>query len=79
MNGTVVAIVGGFFVAGILVGIIAVVAASVLRADRRGDSGDLLDDEPREPREPPDYPWNDTGPDRHPHWPGDDDNDFSGR
>ena len=37
MNGTVVAIVSAFFVAGILVGIIAVVAVSVLRADRRGD------------------------------------------
>ena len=76
MNGTVVAIVSAFFVAGILVGIIAVVAVSVLRADRRGDPGDLLDDEPREP---PGYPSDDTGPDRHPRWPGDDDNDFSGR
>ena len=79
MNGTVVAIVSAFFVAGILVGIIAVVAVSVLRADRRGDPGDLPDDEPRGPREPPGYPWADTEPDRHPRWPGDDDNDFSGR
>ena len=61
MNDTVVAIVSAFFVIGILVGIIAVVAMSVLRAERRGDPGDLLDD----------------GPDRHPRWPGDSENDFS--
>ena len=79
MNDTVVAIVSGFFVIGILVGIIAVVAMSVLRAGRRGGPGDLLDYEPIEPREPPGYPWDDTGPDRQPRWPGDDDNDFSGR
>jgi hypothetical protein len=79
MNDTVVAIVSAFFVVGILVGIIAVVAVSVLRASRRAGPGDLPDDEPRKPREPPGYPWNDTGPDRHPRWPGDDDNDLSGR
>ena len=62
MNDTVVAIVSAFVI-GILVGIIAVVAMSVLRADRRGDSGDLLE----------------TGPDRHPRWPGDSGNDSSGR
>src|SRR4029077_13781562 len=45
MNDTVVAIVSAFFVIGILVGIIIVVAMSVLRADRRRDPGDLLDDE----------------------------------
>ena len=79
MNDTVVAIVSGFFVIGILVGIIAVVAMSVLRAGRRGGPGDLPDYEPREPGEPPGYPWDDTGPGRHPRWPGDADNDFSGR
>ena len=62
MNDTVVAIVSAFVI-GILVGIIAVVAMSVLRADRRGDPGDLLD----------------TGSDPHPRWPGDSGNDFSGR
>jgi len=62
MNDTVVAIVSAFVI-GILVGIIAVVAMSVLRADRRGDPGDLLE----------------TGPDRHPRWPGDSGNDSSGR
>ena len=76
MNDTVVAIVSAFFVIGILVGIIAVVAMSVLRAERRGDPGDLLD---YETREPPGLPWDDTGPDRHPRWPGDSENDFSDR
>jgi hypothetical protein len=80
MNETVVAaIVSAFFVIGILVGIIAVVAMSVLRAERRGAQEDPLDYEPREPREPPGYPWDDTGPDRHPRWPGDADNYFRGR
>ena len=76
MNDTVVAIVSAFFVIGILVGIIAVIAMSVLRAERRGYPGDLGD---YEPRERPGLPWDDTGPDRHPRWPGDDDSDFRGR
>jgi hypothetical protein len=63
MNDTVVGIVSAFFVIGILVGVIAVVAMSVFRGERRGDPGDLLD----------------TGPDRHPRWPGDSENDFSDR
>ena len=79
MNDTVVAIVSAFFVIGILVGIIAVVAMSVLRADRRGGPGDPLDYESRGPREPPGYPWADTGPDSHSRWPGNDDTDFSDR
>jgi hypothetical protein len=65
MSDTVVAIVSAFFVIGILVGIIIVVA---IRAERRRDPGDLLDDE-----------WDDTGPDRHPRWPGDSESDFSDR
>jgi len=76
MNDTMVAIVGAFFVIGILVGIIAVVAMSVLRAERRGYPGDLPD---YEPRERPGLPWDDTGPDRHRRWPGDADDDFSDR
>ena len=40
MNDTVVAIVSAFFIIGIAVGIIAVVAMSVLRPERRGDQGD---------------------------------------
>jgi hypothetical protein len=82
MNDTVVAIVSAFFVIGILVGIIAVVAMSVLRADRRGVPGDPegpLDYEARGPGEPPEYPWADTGPDSHSRWPGNDDTDFSDR
>jgi hypothetical protein len=76
MNGTVVAIVNAFFVIGILVGIIATIAISVLRAERRDDPADLLD---YEPRERPSLPWDDTGPNRRPRWPEDADNDFSGR
>ena len=79
MNDTVVAIVSAFFFIGILVGIIVVVAMSVLRAERRGDPGDLPDYETREPREPPGLPWDETGPDRHPRWPGDADNDYRDR
>jgi len=79
MNDTVVAIVSAFFVIGILVGIIIVVAMSVLRAERRGAPGDPLGFEPRKPGWPPGLPRDDTGPDGHPRWPGDSGNDFSGR
>ena len=79
MNDTVVAIVSAFFVIGILVGIIIVIAMSVLRAERRGDPGDLLEFASHESREPPGLPWDDAGPDRHRRWPGDDDSDFRGR
>lgn len=40
MSDTVVAIVGIFFIIGILVGIVTVVAAAVLRADRRNHQDD---------------------------------------
>ena len=76
MNDTVVAIVSAFFVIGILVGIIIVVAMSVLRAERRRDPGDLLDDESRES---PGLAWDDTGRNGRSRWPGDADNDLSGR
>jgi hypothetical protein len=79
MNDTVVAIVSAFFVIGIVVGFIIVIAVSVLRADRRRDPGDPLDYEPRGPREPGSLPWDDTAGGGRPHWPGDADNDFSGR
>jgi hypothetical protein len=68
MNDTVVAIVSAFFIIGIAVGTIAVVAVSALRADRRGKSAD-----------PPGPRWDDAGPDGHPRWPGGADNDFYGR
>jgi len=86
MNDTVVAIVSAFFIIGITVGIIAVVAVSVLRADRRRDQGDYADpydDDPYRPGEPPSGPAgsgrHDTAPDGHPRWPGDADNHFHGR
>jgi hypothetical protein len=79
MSDTVVAIVGAFFVIGILVGIVVVVAAAVLRADRRGhrdDPGDPMTYQSRGSGEPPSAP---SGDDSHPYWPGDDDNDFTDR
>jgi hypothetical protein len=79
MNDTVVAIVSVFFVIGILVGIIIVVAMSVLRAERRGDPGDLLDYESRGSREPHGLAWDDTGRNGRTRWPGEADNDFSDR
>jgi hypothetical protein len=77
MNDSVVAIVTAFFVIGITVGIIAVVAMSALRADRPGRRG-------RPPEYgtgafgylPPDPGWNDADPDDHPHWPANVDNHF---
>jgi hypothetical protein len=68
MNDSVVAIVSAFFLIGIAVGIVAVVAMSVLRAERRG-----------KPADPPGPRWDDAGPDDHPGWPGGLDSDFSGR
>jgi hypothetical protein len=83
MNDTVVAIVSAFFIIGIVVGIIAVVAMSVLRAERRGHRGDyadLVDDDPYGPGQAPHGSgWDDTTPDRHPRWPGESDTDFRGR
>lgn len=83
MNDTVVAIVGAFFVIGIAAGIIAVVAMSVLRAERRshrGDYADPVDDDPYGPGEPPQGSgWDDTRPDGHPHWPRQSDIDFRGK
>lgn len=78
MNGAVVAIVSAFFVIGILVGIIAVIAMSVLRAARRGDPGGPLDYERRGPGGQPPDGWSDADPDDHPRWP-DADSDFGGR
>lgn len=83
MNDTVVAIVSAFFIIGITVGIIAVVAVSVFRADRHGDQGDYADpydDDPYRPGEPPSGSGrDDTRPGSRPRWPGDADTDFSGR
>jgi hypothetical protein len=87
MNDTVVGIVSAFFVIGIAVGIMIVIAVSVLRAERRRDPGDLLDYEPRGPRtpgepgsfEPGGFARRDTARNGRPHWPGDTDSDFSSR
>lgn len=78
MSDTVVAIVSAFFVIGIAVGIIAVVAMSVLGAGRR-DHGDLPDREPPGPGSPaPEARWDDSVPGDRPHWPGEAGGDFSG-
>lgn len=62
MNGTVVVVVSAFFVIGILVGAIAVVAMSVLRSGRRGRPGAGRDD---------------AESDDQPRWPGDADSEFT--
>ncbi len=80
MIDSVVAIVSAFFVMGITVGIIAVLAMAALRADRRGHPGSPLEYGPGGLDEPPPDPgWDDAGSDDHPRWPGDTDNDFIGR
>jgi hypothetical protein len=82
MNDTVVGIVSAFFVIGIAVGIMIVIAVSVLRAERRRDPGDLLDYEPRGPRTPGElgsFARRGTARGGRPHWPGDADSDFSSR
>jgi len=80
MNDTVVAIVSAFFVIGILVGFITVIAMSVLRADRRRNPGDPLDYGPRDRGGHSAGPgWDDDGPDDQPRWPGGVDGDFSDR
>jgi hypothetical protein len=78
MNGAVVAIVGAFFIIGITVGIIAVVAMSALWADRRGDPGDPPEYGTRRPGgQSPEAGWDDAVPNDRPSWPGGGDNDFS--
>jgi hypothetical protein len=78
MNDTVVAIVSAFFIIGIAAGIIAVVAMSVLRAERRGNRDDDYADS-YGPEEPQGSGWDDTTPGGHPRWPGESDTDFRGR
>jgi hypothetical protein len=84
MSDAVLAIVGAFFVIGILVGIVVVVAASAFRADRLGGQ-----DGPEGPvtGQPPGFGepvgldpyWDDDSPDEQSGWPGDTGSDFSGR
>jgi hypothetical protein len=66
MSDTVVAIVSAFFIIGITVGIVAVIAVSVLRGDRRGGPDEPQDHEPAEPGGPPEAGWHDAGPDGDP-------------
>lgn len=80
MNDSVAAIVGAFFIIGISVGIITVIAISVLRADRRGDPADPPAYRPPGPGGPSSAPdWDDAGPGDRARWPGDGNNAFSGR
>jgi hypothetical protein len=77
MNDSVVAIVSAFFVIGITVGIITVLAMSALRTGRQGRRG-------RPPEYgagafdelPPDPSWDDADPGGHPRWPADADTHF---
>jgi hypothetical protein len=75
MNDSVVAIVSAFFLIGIVVGIITVVAISVLRAGPPARPDELTG--PEGP--PPDAGRDDAGSCGRPYWPGDVDNDFSAR
>jgi hypothetical protein len=73
MNDSVVAIVTAFFLMGITVGIIIVVALSALHSDRRRDPGNLGDPPHYGPGHPsgppPDAGPHDAGPDDQPSWP----------
>jgi hypothetical protein len=77
MSDAVVAIVSVFFIIGITVGIVVVIALSVVRPRRRGRPGRRLEYWP--PDQPPDPGWYEDAPDEHPRWPGNADGDFSGR
>ena len=78
MNDTVVAIVSAFFIIGIAAGIIAVVAMSVFRAERRGHRDDDYADS-YGPDEQQGSGWDETTPDGRPRWPGESDTEFRGR
>jgi hypothetical protein len=77
MNDSVVAIVSAFFIIGITVGIITVLAMSALRTDRQGRRGlrpeygaGAFDELPPNPS------WDDADPDDYPRWPANADNHF---
>lgn len=64
-------IVGIFFLIGIAVGVIAVIALSAIRKGRHqppGASGAPVEGAPGDPDEPPDLTWDDA--DDRPRWPG---------
>ena len=82
MNDTIVAVVSAVFVIGILFGIAAVVAMSVLRAERRGHPRNYQPrgrgDQPPDGRWP-DPRWDDDDPGDHSRWPEGSDSDSRGR
>ena len=66
---SVAVITGIFFVIGITVGVIIVIAASALRRDRQGGPDDWPGHGPAGPDErPPDLDWDGTPADRYPWW-----------
>jgi hypothetical protein len=79
MNDSVAAIVSAFFVIGIVGGVIAVIALSAIRAYRLGRPGGPDDRPEYRPGEPSESGWRVSAPGDRPRWPGDTDNDFSGR
>jgi hypothetical protein len=73
-------IVGIFFLIGIAVGVIAVIALSAIRKDKGrppGGGAAPAQDGPGEPDEPPDLAWDDA--DDRPRWPGSAGGGFSRR
>lgn len=79
MNDTVAAILGVFFVIGIIVGIIAVIALSVLRAERGGHQDGHAGPAEDDLSGPSGPGWDDPDPYQHPYWPGDADREYSDR
>ncbi|MGH3174752.1 MAG: hypothetical protein ACRDPF_12925 [Streptosporangiaceae bacterium] len=82
MNDSVVAIVSAFFIIGISVGVIAVIALSVIRARRASGPGDGPGDPGDQPEHyppPPEPGWHGSGAEGQPSWPGDSAADFRGR
>jgi len=80
MNVPVVVIVGLFFIIGITVGVIAVVAMAAVRSDRSGRLSGPPESGPDGPgRQPPGPGLEDLELDDRPRWPGDADYGYYGR
>lgn len=81
MNDSVVAVVSAFFIIGISVGVIAVIALSVVRGRRAGGRGSPHDPGglPEHDLAPPEPGWRGSGDEDQPSWPGDSGTDFRGR
>jgi len=80
MNASVEVIMGLFFIIGIMVGVITVVAMSALRQDRQARRG-RRGRPPQYERfgQPPDRGWEGAEPDDRPRWPGEADGGYHGR